>query len=552
MRRTIMAICLSVMTCSGMFAQSAKYEVRAVWLTTIGGIDWPRTHARDAQSAERQKQELVRTLDRLQRANINTVLFQTRVRATTVYPSDREPWDVCMTGKPGMSPGYDPLAFIIEECHKRGMELHAWIVTIPVGKWNSPGCKRLRERYPRMIKKIGDEGYMNPEVEQTGRYLSEICSDITRRYDVDGIHLDYIRYPETWKNIGNRNQGRNNITRIVRNIYQEVKRLKPWVKVSCSPIGKYSDLTRQSSKGWNAYHTVCQDAQQWLREGIMDELFPMMYFRGEHFYPFAVDWHEHSYGRIVAPGLGIWFLDRREGNWPLMDITREMEVLRGMGMGYTFFRSKFFTDNTKGLYDYVYHQFNQHPALVPPMTWQNRLIPLAPVYDTENGVEYSGNTVTLNWLSVKRADGDDYFMYNVYASEHYPVDITDGANLVATRLRECSVTFTRRTNRDMYYAVTTMDRYGNESRDTQMGKKTSSSPTLLRNDGRRLYLPPKPQETDANFIVIESMSGVQMQRAYYNDRPVDISSLPDGVYVVRSMNRKRVTHKIGQFIKKTR
>ena len=545
----MMALCLVLLTSASVLAQSPKYEVRAVWFTTIGSLDWPRTQARDAQSVERQKQEMVKALDRLHRANINTVIFQTRLRATTVYPSQQEPWDVCLTGKAGMNPGYDPLQFAIEECHKRGMELHAWVVTIPVGKWNSPGCKRLRERFPNLIKKIGDEGYMNPEMEQTGRYLAEICSDITRRYDIDGIHLDYIRYPETWKNISNREQGRRNITRIVRSIYDEVKRQKPWVKVSCSPIGKYSDLTRQTSKGWNAYHTVCQDAQQWLREGIMDELFPMMYFRGEHFYPFAVDWHEHSYGRIVAPGLGIWFLDRREGNWPLMDITREMEVLRGMGMGHTFFRSKFFTDNTKGLYDYTYRQFNRYPALVPPMTWQSKLIPLAPDFiDIETG----GNTVTLSWQPVRKKDDGNYFTYNIYASEHNPVDISDGANLVATRIRKNSVTFTRRTDRALYYAVTTMDRFGNESAARQSGSATTSSPTLLKNDGRRLYLPPKPQEADANFLVIESMSGVQMMRAYYNDQPVDISRLPDGVYVVRSMNRKKVTHKIGQFIKKSK
>ena len=110
-------------------AQTPKHEIRAVWLTTIQNLDWPRSY-----SAYRQKQELIDILNQLQRANINTVLVQARVRASTIFPSTMEPWDVCMTGTAGQNPGYDALQFCIDECHKRGMECHAWIVTIPVGK----------------------------------------------------------------------------------------------------------------------------------------------------------------------------------------------------------------------------------------------------------------------------------------------------------------------------------------------------------------------------------------------------------------------------------
>lgn len=98
-----------------------KYEVRAVWLTTIGGIDWPHSYSNGSQAAvSKQKQELRDILDKLQKANINTILIQTRVRGTTIYPSDIEPWDGCLSGKPCTSPGYDALQFAIDECHKRG------------------------------------------------------------------------------------------------------------------------------------------------------------------------------------------------------------------------------------------------------------------------------------------------------------------------------------------------------------------------------------------------------------------------------------------------
>ena len=197
-----------------------KHEVRAVWLTTIGGIDWPHSYAQTSTSIEKQKNELRRILNQLQSAGINTVLLQTRVRGTVIYPSAIEPWDGCLSGRPGVSPGYDALQFAIDECHRRGMELHAWIVTMPLGKWDGLGCKQLRKKMQRNIIKIKGYGYMNPETQQTADYLARICAEVTRRYDIDGIHLDYIRYPEELPKLKtmSHDEGRRNITRIVRAI----------------------------------------------------------------------------------------------------------------------------------------------------------------------------------------------------------------------------------------------------------------------------------------------------------------------------------------------
>ena len=221
MNKILQIVILFLIFCHIATAQSPKYEVRAVWLTTIGGIDWPHSY-----NGPVQQQELQQILDKLKKAGINTVLIQTRVRGTTIYPSSIEPWDGCITGKPGTAPKYDPLQFCIDECHKRGMECHAWVVTIPVGKWNKQGCQQLRKKYPKLIKRIGEDGYMDPEQPQTGDYLANICSEIVKQYDVDGIHLDYIRYPETWKIKVSRPQGRAYITDIVRKINKVVKREK--------------------------------------------------------------------------------------------------------------------------------------------------------------------------------------------------------------------------------------------------------------------------------------------------------------------------------------
>ena len=439
-------------------AGNPKHEVRAVWLTTIGGIDWPHSY-----STATQQRELIDILDQLQQAGINMVMIQTRVRATTIFPTTTEPWDGCITGRPGIGPSYDPLQFCIDECHRRGMECHAWIVTIPVGKWNGLGCKQLRQKYPALIKKIGEEGYMDPEKPETGDYLAKFCAEVTRKYDVDGIHLDYIRYPETWKIKVSKNQGRQYITDIVRKINRAVKPLKPWIKLSCSPIGKYDDLTRYRSNGWNANTTVCQDAQGWLRDGLMDALFPMMYFQGNNFYPFAVDWLEHSYGRIIAPGLAVYMLHPREKNWDLEVITREMNVLRDLGLGCTFFRSKFFTDNTKGIYDFTC-DFNVTPALIPPMTWAGKQAPSAV---SRLQVKRGMSADIISWQKAIDNSGADYLLYNVYASDHQPVDVSNPQNLIATRQRELQITVPHK-GRPLYYAVTAMNRYGQESEPASM------------------------------------------------------------------------------------
>ena len=535
-----------------------KYEVRAVWLTTIGGIDWPHSYAQSERSAEKQKEELRAILDRLQKANINTVLLQTRIRATTIYPSQYEPWDGCLSGFPGKSPGYDALQFAIDECHKRGMEVHAWVVTIPVGKWNSYGCRQLRKRFPRLIKRIDQDGYMDPEATQTGCYLAEMCREIVQRYDVDGIHLDYIRYPETWKFRIGKDQARGNITRIVEKIHQAVKKEKPWVKMSCSTIGKFDDLSRYWSHGWNAYTKVAQDAQAWLKDGLMDELFPMMYFRGDQFFPFAIDWKEHSYGKIIAPGLGIYFLDPKEGKWNISDITSELYHLRNIGEGHAFFRNKFLLDNHQGVYDFVTAHFNRYPALVPPMTWESNKRPQQPVTLC---IEENEGTTTLRWdNSLQYEDGTAIktpsIYNNVYASKEYPVDVHDARNLILTRTTRRQLT-TRTGNTPTYYAVTTTDGFGNESRAKQLNQTAVVKTTTrygkacrLTTTGESIILPSSIHETDCQYIIIKNMQEQTVYITKPQNREINIKKIKDGIYTLNCVNYRNIEHTLGTFIKK--
>lgn len=479
--RIYLLIVFSFLILFNLSAQPApKYEVRAAWITAVYGLDWPRTKATTPASIQKQKEELVEILDKLKEANFNTVLFQARTRGDVLYKSDIEPYNSILTGKSGKDPGYDPLAFAVEECHKRGMECHAWMVTIPLGGRKhvaSLGKQSVTRRQPKICVPYKREYFLNPGNPKTKEYLMSLVKEVVERYDVDGVHFDYLRYPERafrfpdsydYRKYGNGRSldqwRRDNITEILRYIYKGVKQLKPWVKVSTCPVGKYRDTSRYSSKGWNAFHVVHQDVQGWLGEGIQDQIYPMMYFRGNAFYPFALDWQEQSNGRHVVPGLGVYFLHPSEGDWSLDEIQRQINFIRNHHLaGEAHYRVKFVTDNTQNLYDILQNDFYAYPALQPPMTWADSIAPSAP--SDLKAEQISEGYTRLHWKASTDNDKQNTPTYVVYASDELPVDTQNPANIVATGIRETEYIYapilpwtTRR-----HFVVTAIDRYGNES-----------------------------------------------------------------------------------------
>ena len=483
-------ICCLILCCCSLHTFATPREYRAVWLTTYLGLDWPKKPATTPAGVERQKEELRQMLDQYVAANLNTVFVQARMRSTTAYRSMYEPWDEAFTGTPGKEPLYDPLAFAVEECHKRGLECHAWVVAFPICKVPTEkklGSRALPKKRPELCQRCGDLWMMDPGVPGTAEYLAAICKEIVQNYDVDGIHLDYIRYPEkeirfndtkTYNKYGGKQNKaawrRANVTRCVKAIHTAIKSVHPWVRLSCAPIGKHADLPRQSSYGWNAYNAVNQEAQEWLRTGLMDALFPMMYFDGKHFYPFAVDWQENCYGRPVVPGLGIYFLNRQQRDWSLEVVQRQMNVVRNLGMGgQAFFRSEFLLNNEKGLYDWVQRYFYKEPAMTPAMTWADNTPPAAP----NVRITLGHRTLVMEWDAV--ADATPIY-YNVYRIDH------QGATpkRLAHKLHTTSCRYSPALPVLMHsqYAVTAVDAYGNESALIPIGAPFSAPEAAVRID----------------------------------------------------------------------
>lgn len=487
-RRTLCLVAMSLCCLAGIaqlpllqqFPEPQR-EVRGVWLTTLMGLDWPRT-----TDAQRQRETLCRMLDELQRTGINTVFFQSRIRATTAYPSAIEPWDGIFTGTAGKAPTYDPLAFAVEECHRRGMEIHAWVVCYPVCKVpvaRQLGKRSIVSRHPAMVQRCGDQWMMDPGVPGVAEYIADICREIVTNYDVDGINLDYVRYPEsgipfsdskTYRKYGNGKPlaewRRDNVTRTVRAIHDAVRAVRPWVKLSCSPVGKYASLPRHASPGWNARDAVYQDAMLWLERGWMDMLLPMLYFDGNNYYPFVHDWQDRAEavadGRPIVPGLGVYFLAPTEKNWPLTTVTRQMAVARQLGMGgAAFFRAKFLLDDVKDLQTWLRTEFYTTPVLPPAMTWLDKTLPPAPRYDVRRVSPLTGvpsilageTALDITWEPVTH---DTPVTYNVYRVEN------GCRRLIAHHLRGTSFRHVPALPRllDAQYIVVAMDAYGNESR----------------------------------------------------------------------------------------
>lgn len=240
------------------------------------------------------------------------------------------------------------------------------------------------------------------------------------------------------------------------------------MKVSTCPVGKYRDTSRYSSRGWNSFNTVYQDVQGWLGEGIQDQIYPMMYFRGNGFYPFALDWQEQSNNRHIIPGLGIYFLDPAEGNWTVDEIERQIHFIRAHRLaGEGHYRVKYLMNNTQEIYDILEENYYAAPALQPAMPWIDNIPPTSP---THLSVEKQSEGYTLlRWQPSTDNDKRNAPFYVVYGSDTYPVDTSNPENILAQRVAGTEYIYApiRPWTAKKYFAVTAIDRCGNESEAIQ-------------------------------------------------------------------------------------
>lgn len=452
-------------------------EIRAVWLTSVYGLDWPSKPANSSAAIKAQQEELTDILNSLEDANFNLVFVQARMRGDVMFASDIEPFAKTFSGKYGVSPGYDPLRFVIDECHKRGMECHAWFVTFPVGTERSvreQGKLSVVKKHPKLVKRHKGEWYLDPGVPGTSDYILSLVKELVTGYDLDGIHFDYIRYPDQANTFPDKaehtkygkkqslsNWRRDNINRLVTKIYDEVKALKPWVQVSSSPLGKYNRIEKVPNAGWTAYETVFQDPQKWLMEGKHDMVVPMMYYLHDNFFPFVDDWTQNCNGRLIVPGLGAYRIDSSEADWSLSDLTDQIDYSRYNGAaGCAYFRCRHVIGDMKGLYDELKNNYYQYPAQLPPLTWLSDRVPEAP---REVRVERVGDALRLHWEKPENETED--LTYTLYYTVCDSIDFSSPRHILSTGYRDTEMFIPVASDDDQGYSfyVTSSSRYHIES-----------------------------------------------------------------------------------------
>ena len=454
-----------------------KEEVRAVWLTTVFGLDWPKTYGATAQQTEMRN-----LLDLLKGANFNTIYLQVRARGDVLYPSGIEPWAKSLTQTLGQNPGYDPLQFTITEAHKRGIEVHAWWNVYKVyGEGTPPNTnpQHIVLKRPDLCKLYGGEWWIDPGLPDTRTYLLNLAMEMIRKYEIDGIHFDFIRYPnpdfddaatyaQYGGSINKSDWRRGNINQFVYALYDSVQAVRPMMKVGSAPIGIYKDISNCNS-GWDAYTQVFQDSRRWLIGKKHDYLAPQIYWdinTCPRFDTLAMDWINSAYGRHVYPGIAIYRMGSGDGNWPATEVLAQIDSVRKFrGHGQSFYRTQSFKDNQKNIYNLVKSGQYLYPANIPSMSWKDNIKPNSP----ENLTIATADSINfrVTWRKPPVAtDGDTALYFNVYRDDQQEIDFTDIKNVVKFRVMNDTtalIIFAYKPTKNYYFAVTAYDKGYNES-----------------------------------------------------------------------------------------
>ena len=379
-------------------------ELRAAWVATVDNIDWP---SRQGLSTAEQQREMIAILDKLVELRMNAVFFQVRPAADALYDSRIEPWSEYLTGQMGRAPQpfYDPLAFTLVEAHKRGLELHVWInpyrSRYSMRKPTSSG--HISRTRPTLVHKYGPYEWMDPGEPAVRTLTERVVFDIVRRYDIDGVHMDdyFYPYPETrrirrklkeipfpddatyrrYRRGGGRlardDWRRHNVDLLVKELYDGVHSLKPWVKFGISPFGIWRPGHPESVRGLDQYKVLFADAKKWLNEGWVDYLTPQLYWaadRPEQRYDLLLRWWvgENLMGRHIWPGNYTGKIAFTNSSaWRTDEILEQIRLTRAQpgATGNVHFSMKVFQQNPDNLDERLQRDAYALPALVPASRW---------------------------------------------------------------------------------------------------------------------------------------------------------------------------------------
>ena len=481
-------------------SSGVKREVRSVWMATVWALDWPSS----TSSTTAQKNEMVKYLDVLQKNNFNAVYFQVRTMSDAFYKSSYEPWSSYLTGTRGKDPGWDPLAFVVEECHKRGMECHAWVnpYRFSTGSnWSTAQDQALKSAGMLLAYTKSDgktTTILNPGLESVRKRIVDVCKEIISNYDVDGLVFDDYFYPEgipvtssagdydLWQKSGASmtfgDWRRNNVNQMVADVYNMVQQQKPYVRFGISPAGAACTSAAVAAKhgidrcpvasDWQ-YDGIFSDPVAWLEAGTIDYISPQLYWKTNHktnpFGPMTKWWSyvAKHFGRHHYASHSISFLNSSNTTSDWEEIGKQVQFSRDYteneAPGAVFYSAAYVTGKKQsGFGEWLQVNKFQNKALTPAIDWKKSDLEKVQVS------ALSKRATVLSWAGV------DNVRYSVYAvPESVNVETLD-SNIPAEYLLGVSykTTYTMPDDKKSgyNYAVCVLDRYGNEYEPVYYGQ----------------------------------------------------------------------------------
>lgn len=380
-----------------------RREMRGVWIATVGNIDWP---SKAGLPVAAQKAELLDLFDRAKALGINAVFFQVRPATDALYESKIEPWSEYLTGEMGKAPVpfYDPLAFAIEEAHRRGLELHAWFNPYRAryaGAKSPLSPNHIARTRPDLARSYGRSMWLDPGDKEVQDLTTRVILDVVSRYDIDGVHFDdyfypyqerdaqkklipfpddpsFARYQAGGGKLSRDDWRRENVNTLVSRLHREIPALKPWVRFGISPFGIWRPGFPAQIKGLDPYDALYADSKKWLVEGWVDYLLPQLYWKIDaphQSFPVLLHWwtQQNPKNRHIWAGQ---FTERATRvtptMWPDEEIEYQIRTARGIAgaSGTVHFPAKsLLREDTQGLTKRLAQTVYSDAALVPASSW---------------------------------------------------------------------------------------------------------------------------------------------------------------------------------------
>lgn len=472
-----------------------KHELRAAWIASVLNIDWP---SKPGLPVEKQKQEFIKLLDDVKNVGMNAVVMQIKPTADAFYPSQYGPWSEYLTGVQGKDPGYDPLAFMVEEAHKRNLEFHAWFnpyrITMNHTNLNQLAENHPAKQHPDWVVSYGGKLYYNPGIPEVKNFITEGILEVVQNYDIDAVHMDDYFYPykvtgeefpdqNTYKTYNNgkfSNIGdwrRDNVNQLVSGLNTAIKQEKSYVKFGISPFGVWRNIAddptgSNTTAGQRNYDDLYADTREWIQKGYIDYITPQIYWN-IGFTPAAYDvlldwWVKETENKPIHLYIGQAAYKINNNSVPAWSDPEEYP--RQITLNHQFsqikgsmhFSLKDINNNPLGIKDRLQKDIYKHPALIPPMPWLDQDPPKQP---TLKGAIARNDGIALGIIDNRNNDSTYYAIYRV--DEKNGVDIQKAENLLTTVRKtkpgEIYVDKTAVSGETYTYAVTALDRLHNES-----------------------------------------------------------------------------------------